>query len=398
MPVTESFVLRRSNQSLSYAIVITHAPRTDTLRLSAKSKKTAESNADTTKPTSKIRADNPKVTSPPPLFANAPTNPTDDDTTTNGKRKKKKKNKYAQFSIADKIDKDPFEALMEESTQKRRSLEKELDPLQQRIKQTEASIPKPPPEALQKIEFPNNSDIDPYDPTTFGYMEIGTILGPHGVHGWSKVDGCTDFPERLTRSGTLLHLKYPKKRAPRKVTLASGKFLGDDSFLIQLQGSYNRTAAQKLQGSILYYAVQQDTVKLEEDEMIVSDLVGLNVFLQSEDASSEDGTETATSVDKNKLLVGKVMGVVLAEEMCAIPGLLHDQMEVQIINPDNEKKPQPGRPPELVLIPLVPEIVPKIDLENEMIVVDPPEGLLDLTYVREEKVRIKGLLAPSKED
>ena len=94
-------------------------------------------------------------------------------------------------------------------------------------------------------------------------------------------------------------------------------------------------------------------------------------------------------------LVGKVVGVVLAEEMCAIPGLLHDQIEVQIIRPN--ETPKPGQPPELVLIPLVPEIVPKIDLENEMVVVDPPEGLLDLTYVREEKVRIKGLLAPAKE-
>ena len=58
------------------------------------------------------------------------------------------------------------------------------------------------------------------------------------------------------------------------------------------------------------------------------------------------------------------MGVVLAEEMCAIPGLLHDQIEVGVTR--NTSEPD-GSPQDLLLIPLVPEIVPKIDLENQMI-------------------------------
>lgn len=32
----------------------------------------------------------------------------------------------------------------------------------------------------------------PYDPQTFGYIEIGTIVGAHGVAGWMKVKGTSD--------------------------------------------------------------------------------------------------------------------------------------------------------------------------------------------------------------
>jgi RimM protein, required for 16S rRNA processing len=47
---------------------------------------------------------------------------------------------------------------------------------------------------------------------------------------------------------------------------------------------------------------------------------------------------------------------------------------------------------EMVLIPLVPSIVPTIDIERGVIYIDPPGGLLDLTYVKEGNVRIKGFL------
>ena len=297
----------------------------------------------------------------------------------NTNKRKKKKNKYANFSKADKIELDPLEALVQESEQKLKSMEQEKEEAQKAKRET---LPPPPEGSTKKLEFPNNKDIDPYDPTTFGFVEIGTVRGPHGVHGWVKVKGSTDFPERLTRAGMPLHMKAARKRAPRKVTLAAGKFLGDDEFLVQLQGYYDRSESETLKGSTLYYATQQDSVK-EDDDVILSELVGLSVYK----IADEENNET-----ENRL-VGTILGVVLAEEMCAIPGLLHDQIEVGVTRDTSD----PNSPQDLLLIPLVPEIVPKIDLENQMILVDPPAGLLDLTYVREEKVKIKGLLAPAKE-
>ena len=294
-------------------------------------------------------------------------------------KRKKKKNKYAKFSKADKIELDPLEALVQESEQKLQSIELEKEQQEQAKRE---KLPPPPEGSTKKLEFPDNKDIDPYDPTSFGFVEIGAITGPHGIHGWVKVRGSTDFPERLTRAGMPLHMKAARKRAPRKVTLAAGKFLGDDQFLVQLQGFYDRSESQSLKGSTLYYATQQDSVK-DEDEIVLSELVGLSVY------------RTPTDEETEKSLVGTILGVVLAEDMCAIPGLLHDQIEVGVAR--EESAQLDGSLQDLLLIPLVPEIVPEIDLENQMILVDPPAGLLDLTYVREEKVKLKGLLAPAKE-
>lgn len=276
-----------------------------------------------------------------------------------------KKNKYSNFSRTDKSSKDPFEALVEESEEKLRKLEEEKKPRHDVV----------PIEVDDDLEFPNNRDIDPYDPTTFGYIEIGTILGAHGVHGWVKVQGCTDFPERLTRPGMPLHVKPYNKRAPRKITLVNGKMTGKDSFLIQLQGKYDRDEAKKLKGATIYYATQQDTVVDKEGEVRVSELAGLNVFLPDEQ------------------FVGIVQGVLLGSEMCAIPGLGQDMLEVAL----DRKEIKPGAPKELVLVPLVPELVPIVDLSENVIIIDPPTGLLDLKYIREEKVRIKGLLPPARD-
>lgn len=221
----------------------------------------------------------------------------------------------------------------------------------------------------------------------FYFFKIGTITGPHGVHGWAKVQGCTDFPERFTRAGMPLHLKPVRKRAPRKVTLSCGKFLGDDQFLIQLQGYFDRTASESLKGSTLYYATQQDTIIQKDDDVLVPELIGLSVY----SINIESGGES---------LVGTVSGVVPADELCAIPGLFHDQLEVEVAKEkrDSKHKSLGSNPQNLLLIPMVPEIVIKINLEDGRILIDPPSGLLDLTYVREEKVRIKGLLSPARTD
>ena len=65
--------------------------------------------------------------------------------------------------------------------------------------------------------------------------------------------------------------------------------------------------------------------------------------------------------------------------------LIHAMLEVRLIGSDR-----------LCLIPLVPNIVPSIDLENRIISLNPPPGLLQLSY--EEKKRqqvVKGFL-PNK--
>jgi 16S rRNA processing protein RimM len=271
-----------------------------------------------------------------------------------------------------------LEALIRESEEKLKQLQQEME-----ARKVHQQVKPVTPDADKRLSFPNNKDIDPYDPTTFGFVEIGTVLAAHGVHGWNKVQGCTDFPERLTTPGMVLHLKPFRKRAPRKVLLTNGKLTGTDSFLVQLQDVTDRRQAEKLKGSTLYYATQQDHVK-KEDDLLLSDLVGIQVMLLN---SSE--------IERSEL-VGIVGGIVLAEEMCAVPGLGQDMLEV-IVESRTSEPVKPGTPKKLVLIPMVPEIVTKVDLKEQRLWIDPPEGLLDLTYIREESVRIKGLLPPARD-
>ena len=139
----------------------------------------------------------------------------------------------------------------------------------------------------------------------------------------------------------------------------------------------------------MYYATQQDTIIQEDNDVLVPELIGLSVYR----INIESGAEKES-------LVGTVSGVVPADELCAIPGLLHDQLEVKVAREKSESEHKSPRrsTQNLLLIPMVPEIVIKINLEDGNIIIDPPSGLLDLTFVREEKVRIKGLLPPARTD
>ena len=187
----------------------------------------------------------------------------------------------------------------------------------------------------------------------------------------------TDFPlDRLCTAG-IRHLKSANKRAPREVVLLNGKHRLGDEYLIQLNQVNDRDTAQKLRGSLLYIREEQKSYDLNVNEYVISDLVGLDVYLK----------------DSSDKYVGFVAGVVFSDDVCSIPGLGHDYLEITI--PRGIGGTSSYRD-ELVLIPMVPEIVPEVDITGKRIMIDPPAGLLDLTYVREEKSRIKGFLPPAK--
>lgn len=213
------------------------------------------------------------------------------------------------------------------------------------------------------------------------------MIGAHGVHGWLKVRCTTDFPqERLCTAG-IRHLKAVNKRAPRRTVLLQGKHRHGDEYLIQLDQIDNRDAAQTLRGGLLYVREEQkDAAVPDQDEYLVSDLVGLDVFLKTGGKGGDD--------DDDKQFVGIVGGVVFAEDVSSIAGLGHDYLE--IILPRGIGGTRSLRDA-MVLVPLVPQIVPRVNIKERMILIDPPGGLLDLTYIKEEKTRIRGFLPCAKE-
>jgi 16S rRNA processing protein RimM len=316
--------------------------------------------------------------------------------TPDGQTRRKKKNKYSNFSKTDKLDVDPFTSLISESEEKNKKILKEQ--MLKKNKRVNLSIEEE--EVLNsakrernKREFPDNKQIDPYDPSTYGYVELGTIIGSHGVYGLMKIAAVTDFPERLCKPG-IRHLKVPNRRSPREVRLLEGRHRIDNEYLIKLENIGDRNEALKLRGSKLYARQEERPEEIGQDEYLVSDLVECEVYLVTgygED-NDDDGDVQYTENEGKSLggkFVGVVKGLVLAEEMCAIPGLGQDLLEIVLPRGRNGS---PSWRDEYVLIPMVPSIVPTVDIERKLLYIDPPIGLLDLTYVQEDNVRIKGFL------
>jgi hypothetical protein len=107
--------------------------------------------------------------------------------------RRQKVNKYKKKSESN--DKDPLELLIEESKTKLEEINKARNPKGRntRIATEELEELKSAP---RQFVFPDNKDIDPSDPTSFGFIEIGTVVGPHGVYGEIKVKSSSGFSQR----------------------------------------------------------------------------------------------------------------------------------------------------------------------------------------------------------
>jgi len=334
---------------------------------------------------------------------------------------KRKKNKYAKFSrvagsnsIRQSDNKDPWEMLMEESKHKQKQLQIEKDLMQNKIKFEdidEISLEDPEDKndenartisiSLSKgkkkqrkrernvMIFPDTTQINPYDPTTFGYIELGIIIGAHGVNGLVKIAASTDFAStRLCpTTPTIRHLKPHSRRSPREIKLLEGRPQINDVYILKFEGVGSRDAAMKLKGSVLYARQEDERPQMEDDEYFISELVGLEVYLEDTDEEGANESETKESVGGE--FVGVLKGVVLQEDLSGTVGLGYDFLEIAL--------PQRvGTQDQLVLIPFVPQIVPHVDINARCVYINPPNGLLDLAYVRQQKVRIKGFLPPAR--
>ncbi len=191
--------------------------------------------------------------------------------------------------------------------------------------------------------------------TNDGWLEIGTIVAPQGLHGEVRVYPESDFPERFEVPGKRWLLR-PGQTEPQAVELLSGRYLdGKNLYVIQLAGVKNRNQAEELRGCKLLVP-ESDRPELGEDEYHVLDLIGLQVFMQ-----------------ENGELVGTVVDVLSAgNDLLEVQ--LHQQQETEKIQ--NLKSKIQNR--KTVLIPFVKAIAPVVDLETGRIEITPPAGLLSI--------------------
>ncbi len=154
-----------------------------------------------------------------------------------------------------------------------------------------------------------------------GQLEVGRIVKPHGVCGEVAVEPVTNRPERRFAPGSVLH----SDRGAMEVR--SGR-PHQGRWLVTFVGVDDRNAAEALRGLVL----SADPLEEEEGTLWVHELVGAEV------------------VDRG----GHTHGVVLAVEANPASDLL-------VLSGDR-------------LVPLV--FV--VDQRPGVVVIDPPEGLLDL--------------------
>ena len=164
---------------------------------------------------------------------------------------------------------------------------------------------------------------------------VGRIGRPHGVHGEVTVEVRTDDPEARYAPGVVLATD-PAERGP--LTLA-GRRWHREILLLTFEGITSREAAEGLRNTELLVPVA-DLPPLEDPDVFYDhQLVGLTARLP-------DAT---------------VLG--------AVVGVGHEGGDLLVIARDDGGQ---------LLVQFVRAIVPAVDLGAGYLVVDPPEGLLEL--------------------
>jgi len=165
-------------------------------------------------------------------------------------------------------------------------------------------------------------------------LVVGRIGHAHGVKGEVSVEVRTDDPDRRYADGSVLATE-PPERGPLTIL---GVRHHHGRLLVRFDGIEDRDTAETLRGTLLVVD-SADVGEAGEGEWWDHDLVGL------------------TAVTTGGTTLGTVTDVV------HVPG-----SPLLAIDRDGRE----------LLVPFVEAIVPEVDVPAGRIVVDPPDGLLDL--------------------
>jgi len=173
------------------------------------------------------------------------------------------------------------------------------------------------------------------------WLTVGLITSCHGINGQLKVKSLSDFEERFLNPG--MRWLQKENEHPLKIELISGfKQPGKETFIVKFQGINTRNHAEQLKKFKIL--VKTNTLpNLKKGEFHLLELVNLEVKTLENDELKTIGKVINLENEKNNLLIIKLF--------------------------KNQKK---------VLIPFVKEIVPLIDIKNNFLIINPPNGLLEL--------------------
>ncbi|MBF6344981.1 ribosome maturation factor RimM [Nocardia cyriacigeorgica] len=170
-------------------------------------------------------------------------------------------------------------------------------------------------------------------------LVVGRVAKSHGVRGELVVEVRTDEPEARFAPGSTLRGRLARSKEVREFTVESARE-HSGRLLVQVAGVEDRTAADALRGTL--FLVDSDDLGPSQvpDEFYDHELEGLRVELA-------DGTAVGTVTEVLHSAAGELLSVRAADD---------------------------GRE---ILIPFVMAIVPTVSVADGLVVIDPPEGLLD---------------------
>jgi len=173
------------------------------------------------------------------------------------------------------------------------------------------------------------------------WLVVGLITSCHGINGKVKVKSLSDFEERFVEPG--MRWLQKENKTPSKIELLTGfKQPGKETFIVKFKGINTRNQAEQLKK--LKILVKTNTLpKLKKEEFHLLELINLEVKNLENNELKTIGKVINLENEKNNLLVIELL--------------------------KNQKK---------VLIPFVKEIVPLVDVKNNFLIINPPNGLLEL--------------------
>lgn len=168
------------------------------------------------------------------------------------------------------------------------------------------------------------------------YLNVGKIVNTQGIKGEVRVISTTDFPEERYKKGAVLTLFQEGKAPVELVVKTHRKHKNFD--LLSFEGHPSINDVEKYRDGLLKVP-KENLVELTENEFYYHEIIGLKV------------------IDENEMEIGKVKEILS-------PGA-NDVWVVQ-----RPKKSD-------VLLPYIESVVEKVDIENGLVRVSIPEGLID---------------------
>jgi 16S rRNA processing protein RimM len=107
-------------------------------------------------------------------------------------------------------------------------------------------------------------------------VQIGIIVGAHGIQGTIRVHPTTDYPERFLDMKTLV-AEHPSKPSVTLEVRGIKFHEGKGQMLVTVEGVNDRDAAEALRGRVITVA-PEERVELPEGEYWIDSLIGLDVI------------------------------------------------------------------------------------------------------------------------